>query len=198
MKKFRGSFSAIFTAVIAIALALGATVLFTEAYKERNIVKAEQFLRDGNTREALVCYKNADKYTFRHEERVLRGIIECSMAEGDYATARDMTEKLLEMDPDDAEMRFTLGKLLIKNKDFDSAKEQIRELRSMRTEETQKYADELTSLIRSDTVKGFIENLIDRVVPMFGAEEEKAPLSDDVSEDVPEAPAENGTEAQGN
>ena len=195
MKKFRGSFSAIFTAVIAIALALGATVLFTEAYKERCIVKAEQLMSEGNTKEALLCYKNADKYTFRREERVLRGIIECSIAEGDYATARSVTEKLLELDPDDAEMRFTLGKLLIKNKDFDSAKEQIRELRNMRTEETQRYADELTSLIRTDTVKGFIENLIDRVVPMFGTEGNK-PASGDTTELLPEA--DNSTDTQVN
>lgn len=191
MKKYRGRFSAIFTAVIAIALALGATVLFTEAYKERNIMRAELFMRDGNTREALICYKNADKYTLRHEEQVLRGIIECSIAEGDYATARSVTVKLLELDPNDAEMRFTLGKLLIKNKDFDSAKEQIRELRNMRTEETQRYADELTSLIRTDTVKGFIENLIDRVVPMFGTEGSK-PASGDLSE------TENSTDTQVN
>ncbi|MEG1641548.1 MAG: tetratricopeptide repeat protein [Synergistaceae bacterium] len=182
MKKSTGKFSSIFTTVISISLLLASLVLFAGAYKERNTAKAEQYMSEGNTAEALIHFKKAERFAIHPDEKILKGIIECSIKEDDLETAEATTEKLLKIDPDNVQMRFTLGKIQIRNNDFDSAKEQIHKLREMRTEETQRYADDLTSQIRAATVKDIIENIIDKVAPMFDLSSGAKPKtsSDDV------------------
>lgn len=165
MMRHNGGFFSGLVAVLVVTL-LGATALLAvAAMRERNIVKAESFLRSGSYHEAAALFSKSDRYSLRPDARVIKGLAESSLGMEDYESAISYYEKLVKVEPNNVEARYKLGLLHIRAKDYGSARKQIEALQLIGTENALSGAEALSESLTSGRVKGFFRDFLKKVAP---------------------------------
>lgn len=167
MKRHIGGFMTIFVATTAIILLCGTALLGVAALRERDIAKGEAFANEGKYAEAAEFFKKADKLSLRPDGRIVKGLAEAALGLEDYDSATKYYKTLTDIEPDNVEAHFILGRIYIRNKDFGAAEKEISSLRAIGTEDAVSCANELASQMQSGMVKGLFRDLFKKIAPNF-------------------------------
>lgn len=168
MKKRQGSIAAALVAVLVLILLAASAYLGIAAFAARSAAQGELFLRNGEFASALISFKNAerfDSYVLRKSPRVIEGIAESYFGLDDSALSTEYYLRVVAADPGNAKAVYRLGMIYLKEKNYDKTEEQIKTLQNMRTYEAKEYAEELSELLRENSVKGVLRDLYDRFAP---------------------------------
>lgn len=165
MKKRRGGIMTVLVIIIVLAL-LGASLwLFAETMKNRSYKEGKALLEKGDYSAAAAVLQKADRWSLRSDAGILYALGEARMKLGEYDAAKSAFEKNISLNPGNAEARYQLGMIYLKQKNTEAAKGQIKALEELGTDEARGYADELKSSIQTGAVKGFFNDLFKKLLP---------------------------------
>lgn len=196
MKKRQGAVTAVVALLVLILLA-ASLYLGIAAIASRKMAQGEISLSNGEFAKALISFRDAERfnnYIMRKDPRVIEGFAESYFGLDDLVSALEYYLRIAAADPDNAKTAYMLGLIYIKEKNFDMAGQQIKTLENLRTYEAKDYAEELSRLLRENSLKGTLQDLYDRFAPnipkipglndkLDALKERLAPNSDEKKED---------------
>lgn len=195
MKKRQGSMTAALVAVLVLVLLAASAYLGVSALAARRTAQGESHLKNGQYAEALEMLQDAEKYgkfTLRKNPRVTEAIAESYFGLEDYASALEYYVKVALSDPNNSKAAFRLGIIYINEKNYEKAGDQIKALEAMKTFEANAYAEELSDLLRENSIKGVFKDIYDKLAPKIpglgdGLDKLKEKLLPDSGEEKPES-----------
>ena len=164
-KKHSGGFTAVLVIIIAIALVGASGYLAAEMMKNKSSAKGDSAFENGRYEEAFEYYKEADKYSLRPDAKIVKGLAKSAFKSGNTEEAHKNYKKLIVMEPNDKETRYSYAQLCIKQEEYKTAEEQVRALRAMQDGKASEYADELTGQIQTARFKGVFSDQLKKISP---------------------------------
>lgn len=165
MSKKRGGIITLLVIIIVVALLAGTGYFAMGAVKNKNAQDGIALLERGDYTRAAVCLEKAKRWSLRPDAAILFALGTARLHLGDKTEARDNFEKVVSIEPKNAEARYRLGKLYIADKNNEAAKSEIKALLALDTEEARGYAQELKESMQTGAVKGFFNELFKKILP---------------------------------
>lgn len=161
----RGGFVAILITIIVIVLLAASGWLAAEAMKKRSFEQGRALLERGDYTQAAALLEKAERFSLRPDAKILLALATARSRLGEKDAAKSALEKVVSIEPANAEARYELGKIYVGQKNYKAAKSEIKALEDIGTGESREYADELKSSIQTGAVKGFFNDLLKKVLP---------------------------------
>ncbi|MBQ9882334.1 MAG: tetratricopeptide repeat protein [Synergistes sp.] len=165
MKKHKGGFAALLVAIIALAALAGTALLSVEAFKKHSLEKGLAALAAGDLRTAVEKFEKAAKFSFRPNAFILLNLAKAQYALGDVNKATENLQKAESADPADADIRYELGRIYIREKNYGDAKKEISALEALHTDKADRYAQELREAAQTGTVKDAVGDFLKKILP---------------------------------
>lgn len=163
--KRRGGIATVLFAVVILAM-LGATALLTAGtIGKYSAAKGVKLVASGNYAEAIVALERAAKLSLRPTNEVTYNLAIANIRLGNNASAKELMKKFIESEPNNVDARYELGKIYASEKDTDALRAQINALDGIGTQYAKERAAELRSSVAGETLKGFMNDIMDKVLP---------------------------------
>ena len=165
MKKQRGGTITVLVVAVVLALVGASAWLCAGMTSRRSYKEGIAAYERGDYKEASALLERASKWALRDDARILFALGETKAQLKDNEAAKSCFAKVVALEPNNVKARYELGLIHIDQKNMSAAKEEIKQLELIGTDEACALADELKAEFHTGAVRGIIGSIVDKIAP---------------------------------
>lgn len=167
MKNMRrcGGIGVILLVIVVLAMLAATALLTAGAVGRYSASKGAKLLESREYGAAAAALERATKFSLRPTNEVTYNLAIARLKLGDNVAAKELLKKVVSSEPGNVGARYELGKIYATEKDTDALRAQINALDEIGTQEAKDRAAELRGTAAGETLKGFMNDIIEKVLP---------------------------------